>query len=272
MASGERVTVEEGVVVGRGGDRELRADVFRPPASAVDGPAPGVLLIHGGGWETGDGTQLRGYGILLGREGYLCVACEYRLTPAAPWPAQLDDVRTALAWMRSSADQLGLDPDRIAVEGNSAGGHLALLAAGTPNLAELEGEGGNAGVPTELAAVIAVYPPTRLPKVPGELAPVVGTFHEDSEIDERARLASPATHVSATFPPTFLIHGGADELVPVRASTLMYEKLVEAGVPCDLHVFAGQPHAFDAEARFGRLCAAEMQLFLDRFVRVPALS
>lgn len=269
MTQDGRVTIEEGVVFGRGGDRELRCDVFRPPFPEPNAPA--VLLLHGGGWQSGDRSQLRGYGILLGREGYVCVAAEYRLAPGSPWPAQIHDVKAAIRWMRAEAGSLGIDPGRIAVEGNSAGGHLALLAAGTPGLAEFEGEGGNAGAPTDVAAVLAVYPPTLLPKVPGELAPVVGAFH-DEEPDERAQLASPVTHVSPSFPPTLLIHGGADELVPVRASTLMYEKLAEAGVPVDLHVFAGQPHAFDAEARFGRLCAAEMQLFLDRFVRVRALS
>src|SRR3954471_11666680 len=67
--AGGRVSIEDGVVFGAGGGRELRADVFRPPADAVDGPAPGVLLVHGGGWRTGDRTQLRGYGILLARAG-----------------------------------------------------------------------------------------------------------------------------------------------------------------------------------------------------------
>ena len=277
MGEQGRVTVEEGVVFGRGGGRELRCDVFRPPSSSAsggDGPAPAVLLVHGGGWQMGDRSQLRGYGILLGRAGYVCVASEYRLIPEAPWPAQIHDVKAALRWMRAESGRLGIDPDRIAIEGNSAGGHLALLAAGTAGLAEFEGDGGNEGVATDVAAVLAVYPPTLLPGVPGAMAPVAGAFHpEDDEArTAAAAAASPVTHVGPSFPPTLLIHGAADDLVPVRASLLMHDALVAAGVQVDLHVYAGQPHAFDSEPRFGRLCAAEMQLFLDRYVRVPATA
>ena len=85
--------------------------------------------------------------------------------------------------------------------------------------------------------------------------------------EEAASAASPLTHVSADFPPTLLIHGTDDELVPVHASIVMYEALAEAGVPTELHLYAEQRHAFDATPEFGRQCAAEMLLFLDRYVR-----
>ncbi len=105
---GGRVTIEQGVVVGSGGGRELRADVFTPPPGASNGA--GVLLVHGGGWRSGDRSQLRGYGILLGRIGYTCVTCEYRLVDEAKWPAQIHDVKAALRWMRASGDRLAIDP------------------------------------------------------------------------------------------------------------------------------------------------------------------
>jgi acetyl esterase/lipase len=150
----ERVTIEEGVVFGSGGGRELACDVFTPPGGARNAPA--VLIIHGGGWRQGDRSQLRAYGLRLGRAGDVCVATEYRLTPEAPWPAQIEDVKAAIRWMRANSDKLGLDPARIAVEGNSAGAHLALLAAGTAGMSEFEGEGGNPGVSTAVAAAIAI--------------------------------------------------------------------------------------------------------------------
>ncbi len=84
---------------------------------------------------------------------------------------------------------------------------------------------------------------------------------------EAASAASPLSHVSPAFPPTMLIHGAEDELVPVHASLVMYEALADAGVPTELHLYAEQPHAFDANPAFGRQCAAEMLLFLDRYVR-----
>jgi acetyl esterase/lipase len=119
-----RVQIET-VTVGRGEGRELLADLYRPPAPN----GSGVLLIHGGSYQRGDRTQLRGYAIALGRVGYTCLACEYRLAGESRWPAQIDDVHTALAYFHDRAADLGVDAGRVAVAGNSAGGHLALLAA-----------------------------------------------------------------------------------------------------------------------------------------------
>ncbi|HZU72411.1 MAG TPA: alpha/beta hydrolase [Acidimicrobiales bacterium] len=266
MAGEGRVSIEEGVVFGTGGGRDLRCDIYTPPN--LEEPAPAVLLVHGGGWRSGDRSQLRGYGILLGRQGYVCVASEYRLVPESPWPAQIHDVKAALRFMRAEADRLAIDPQRIAIEGNSAGAHLALLAAGTPNRAELEGTGGHEGVGTEVAAAIGVYTPTLFHHGGAAADGAIPLAALSSEASaEVAAAASPVTHVSADYPPTMLIHGGADTLVPPAASIVMYSALVAAGVPAELHMYADQPHAFDREPAYGRQCAAEMLLFLERYVR-----
>jgi acetyl esterase/lipase len=263
----ERVAIEDGVVVGSGGGRPLRADVFTPPPGRSQ-PAPAVLLVHGGGWRDGDRTQLRGYGILLGRAGYVCVACEYRLLPEAPWPAQIEDVKAALRWMRANADHLGIDPGRIAIEGNSAGAHLALLAAGTPSLPEFEGDGGNPGVSTAVSAAIGVYAPTSFQAGAwewGSGAAPLEVLHPGGD-EELARAVSPITYVGPGYPATLLIHGNADKVVHPAASLRMYEALATARVSTELHMYADQPHAFDALPGFGRQCAAEMLLFLQRYL------
>jgi len=267
MADDGRVTIEEGVVFGTGGGRELKADVFVPPGDVKNAPA--VLLVHGGAWREGDRTQLRGYGILLGRRGYVCVASEYRLVGESAWPAQIHDVKAALRWMRANATQLGIDPAKIAIEGNSAGAHLALLAAGTPDRPEFEGEGGHAGVSTAVAAAIGVYAPTLFWHEEAARGGVPILALHDQPSAELAAAASPLTYVTPEFPPTLLIHGTGDTTVPPLASVRMYEELVSANVPVELHMYAEQPHAFDAAPEFGRQCAAEMQLFLDRYVRQP---
>lgn len=265
-----RVTIEEGVVFGTGGDRELRCDVFHPPA--LDGPAPAVLIVHGGGWRGGDRSQLRGYGVLLGRRGYVCVASEYRLAPDHEWPAQIEDVKAAIRWMRANAASLEIDPDRIAIEGNSAGGHLSLMAAGTADRPEFEGTGGNEGVSSAVCAAIAVYPPTLLAHGTVARGAVPALALSDSADAALAAHASPMTYLGSHFPPTMLIHGTGDELVPVAASELMYEALTAAGVPCELHIYPEQPHAFDADPAFGRRCADEMLFFLDRYARRPVTA
>jgi len=251
-------------VYGTGGGRDLHCDVYVPPGQAPT--APTVLLVHGGGWARGDRTQLRSYGLRLGRAGYVCIAPEYRLTGESTWPAQIEDVKAAIRWARSNASELGIDPERIAVEGNSAGAHLALLAAGTPGFEAFEGQGGNARVSTAVAAAIGVYAPTLFSH--GERArgavPLGALVNGGS--DEVAAGASPLTHVGPEFPPTMLVHGTSDTTVPPAASLQMYEALVGAGVAAELHMYAEQPHAFDARPEFGRQVANEMVLFLDRYL------
>lgn len=272
------MTVATDVVYGTAGagGRDLRCDVYTPPGVSAEAgsKAPCVILVHGGSWRGGDRTQLRGYGILLGRAGYVCVAPEYRLIGEAPWPAMIHDVKAAIRWVRASASSLGIDPSRIAIEGNSAGAHLALLTAGTAGVTELEGEGGNPGVSTAVAAAIGIYAPTLFfdpsaGRSKGGI-PLVALIEDPEAGAEAARLASPVAHVSPSYPPTMLVHGTGDTVVPISATVRMYEELVEAGVPCDLHVYAEQPHAFDAQPSFGRQVAAEMLLFLDRYLPAAA--
>ena len=263
-----RVTIERDVVVGTGGGRELRANVYRPPGQAQE--AASVLLVHGGGWASGDRGQLHGYGILLGRLGYLCVACEYRLTGEAPWPAQIHDVKAALRWMRANAGDLGIDPAKISVSGNSAGGHLSLMLAGTQDMPDFEGDGGHASAGTTVAAAIAFYGPAILATAAGgELSAPVAALLGANASQEALRSASPISYANRDFPPTLLIHGTKDELVPHEASLRMHRALDEAGAPAELHLYAGAPHAFDAVPDFGRQCASIMALFLDRHVRDP---
>lgn len=267
MSESDRVTVERDVVFGTGGGRELRCDVYTPPGEFENAPA--VLLLHGGGWRQGDRGQLRGYGIRFGREGYVCVAPEYRLTPESPWPAQIQDAKAAIRWTRANAERLRIDPDRIAVQGNSAGGHLALLAAGTVGVEEFEGDGGNEGVSTHVAAALGIYPPTLVSYGERKKGAVSLAAITPDGSDAIASAASPLAHVSRDYPPTLLIHGTTDRTVPPLASILMYEALVSAGVPVEMHMYAEQPHAFDARPEFGRQVAAEMILFLNRYVREP---
>ncbi len=250
MADVGRVSTET-IVVGRGGDRELKADLYRPPAPN----GAGVLLVHGGGFVAGDRAQLRGYGIALGRLGYTSLACEYRLAGEALWPAQIDDVHAALAYLHDRARELGVDPAKIAVMGNSAGGQLALLAAGLRV--------------QPVAAAVALYaatdflgPGARAKGAPEAMAFLVGPDTSEARI----RAISPITYVDAAFPPTLLMTGNRDEEVDWRDSLAMYLRLAESNARCELHVFDGAPHAFDALPEYGRRCADLVALFLDRHV------
>lgn len=246
----ERVEMET-VVVGRAGDRDLLADLYRPPSPN----GCGVLLIFGGAFVQGDRTQLRGYAIALGRAGYTSLACDYRLAGESKWPAQIDDALTAFTYLRENAKLLGLSSARLAVSGNSAGGCLSLLVAGQPALG--------------VAAAIAFYAPvdfqsemTRSTRSISEMNYLLG----DDASRERLTAMSPITHVRLDFPPTLLLTGNRDARVDSSESVHMYEAIIAAGGHAELHVFDGLEHAFDMHPDYGRLSASIMIQFLNSHV------
>src|SRR5262245_61039164 len=151
------VSIEENVVIHTVGGRALSVDIFRP--AHVPGPVPGLLFLPGGGWQTANRAPLKErYGIRMAQHGYVCVTGEYRVMDEAPWPAQIQDVKATIRWMRANSERLGIDPAAIVVGGKSAGGHLALLAGGTQGYEAFEGNSGPTTVSSDVAAVIGVAP------------------------------------------------------------------------------------------------------------------
>ena len=134
------VNIKDDVKIGLAGTRDLEGDLFFPPGDEKNRPA--ILVVHGGGWREGDRKQLRGYGILLAKEGFVCLCSSYRLSTEDIWPAQIQDVNCAIRYLRSNYKDLGIDPDRIGITGNSAGGHLSLIAGLKDYDKIFEGEGG----------------------------------------------------------------------------------------------------------------------------------
>ena len=257
-----KVTVENDVVFGNTGRRDLKCDIFYPPIKSDR--RSGVLIIHGGAWQQGDRSQLRYYGIQLARYGFVGVACEYRLSGEAAWPAQIHDVKAALRWMRAQSNQLGIDEEKICVAGNSAGAHLALMLGCDTDA--FEGECGNMNVRSKCAAISAIYPPTKLRYNKNE---VENKLFGKAGSDEVAAKASPLNYAKNGFPPTILIHGNADQIVPNSESFNMYHALNKAGASAELHVFDGAPHAFDILPEFARQCVQLITLFFDRNVVEP---
>jgi len=261
-----RVSIKEGIVIGEGGGRSLKADIFLPPLEEKSRPA--VLFIHGGGWIEGDRSQLRGYGILLARLGFVCMCNSYRLSNESIWPAQIQDVNCAIRYLRTNATDLGLDPNRIGVSGNSAGGHLSLMAAATNYDQIFEGEGGSNEVSSEIKAVCAIYPPTTIRQLemlnPLENAflMLMGKEAKKEDFDK----ASPLNYVTEDYPPCILIHGSTDSVVRLKDSTKFYEKLIEFNRPASLHIFSEEEHAFDGEPDYGRAVADLQALFFKKYL------
>ena len=240
------VKVEKDVVIGKGGDTDLRCDIYRPPTGTEKRMA--LVHLHGGGFARGSKDTLAGKVKPITARGYVSIAAEYRLSGVAKWPAQIEDVKTAIRWARANAGSLGVDPKRIVTVGYSAGGHLALFAAGARD--------------TEIAACVAFYPAAELKDNASGLLPAGS--------DEAAvRAASPMTYVKAGFPPTVIFHGLADVTIPPEGSERLLQALRGAAVPSELHTFAGVPHEFDNHPEFAEACAPLTDFFLDREVLNP---
>ena len=258
-----QVVVERDVAFARGGTRDLLCDVYRPPVGQSKRTA--VVHFHGGGF-TGGSKQGARTAAPLAALGYTGVAAQYRLANEAGWPAQIQDAKAAIRWTRAHAGELDLDPERIVVLGYSAGGRLALIASGTQNFHPFEGDGGNAEASTSIAACVAFYPASGATRRPASGHHPL--FASDST-DEDYQSFSPIHYVAPGFPPTIVLHGTADTMIPVEQSVQLYQALRAASVPTELHVVDGVTHIFDAHREFAEASAHWIDLFLDRHVVNP---
>jgi acetyl esterase/lipase len=258
------IAVEKNVVFGKGGDIDLRCDLYRPAPGTEKRMA--TIHLHGGGFTGGSKDALADRIRPFAARGYLAIAAQYRLAGQAKWPSQIEDVKAAVRWVRANAKTLGIEPERIAIVGYSAGGHLALMTAGTQNRPEFEGHGGNAGAGTQVAACAAYYAVTEL--APGRDGTASVLLPNGSDAAAH-RAASPVTYAAKTSPPTVLFHGVADTTVPIESSQRFMQLLRDAGVTTEMHSFAGAPHAFDSMPEAASHCALLADFFFDRYIVNP---
>jgi acetyl esterase/lipase len=228
------------------GYRPLELDLYLPEArSRTGGPVPVIVHVHGGGWRRG--SRRHPLPVLgadfydrLAAQGFAVAAIDYRLSGEARFPAPLDDVRTAIGWVQDNAAAYGLDASQVFLWGDSAGGHLALMAGLTG--AKVQG-------------VVAWFPVTDLARLPDDVADAGGVPDRGpgsrealllgapaQSVPDLAREASPITHASAAAPPVLLMHGAADDMVPAAQSVRLAEALAQAGTEVELKLVPGATH------------------------------
>jgi acetyl esterase/lipase len=255
-------------VVQRATERDLGIDIFWPDS---DEKRTAVILLHGGALMMGHRSDMHRYARILRDKGFVAIAAEYRLLGEVPWPAQILDVKDIIRWVRANAAWLRIDPGKVALQGFSAGGHLALLAAGTAGKSAFGVEEPHPEGSAAVAAAVSLFGPTLLtkdafPVRPPPLAAMLGPDgHEDM-----AREASPLLHVAPGFPPVFLLNGINDPLVPHTAALQLFQALTAAGNAADLHLYHGHTHEFAALPSMVAPVQSEVALFLDRAVVNPA--
>jgi acetyl esterase/lipase len=245
----------------------LRGDLVRPDRTTHKRRA--LLFVHGGGWRGGAREDFAPLMHALAGQGYTGLTVDYRLSPAVRHPEHLADVKCALRWLKAHASELDIDPDRIALLGGSAGGHLAALAAYTPNDPRFEGQGLPRGGDTRIAALVTHGAPTDLrdaARYSDETRRAVGVLMgrvplSAAMLDE----ASPVHFARPDIPPTLILHGEHDPIVPVAQAQRLDAVLSAVNAPHRLHVIPGAGHAdfgSDPDA-VGRL----LLQFLDTHVR-----
>jgi acetyl esterase/lipase len=218
----------------------LTLDVYQPSAA---GPHPSVVQIYGGAWQRGEPADNATFATYLAAHGYVVFAIDYRHAPEFPWPAQIDDVRAALAWIRGHAGDYDADASRLALLGRSAGAHLAMMAAY------------EAGAPP-VRAVVSYYGPVDLtdgylnPPSPDPLdvraieeALLGGT---PDQMPDRYREASPISYVTRRLPPSLLVYGGRDHVVLPTFGARLDERLRAQGATSVYLEIPWAEHAFDA--------------------------
>jgi acetyl esterase/lipase len=274
--SAQGVPLETDLVYSTVDGVELGLDLARPAAAAS--PAPLVICIHGGGWQKGGKQTYRPLLQLLAASGYAAATIDYRLAPAHKFPAQIDDVRVAVRFLRQKAQEWSLDAERITVLGDSAGGHLALLAALKQGPAKNRRGCESA---KEIDLVVNFYGGADLarwqPPEEGEaliragfdgkassdlLFDLLGTRDRNDPVYKRA---SPVTYIDACDPPVLSFHGDSDLLVPMSQSEILHEALRKAGVEEELVIVPGQGHGWSG-AELERTARITLE-FLSKHLR-----
>jgi len=235
--------------------RAEKLDLYLPKNGQAGEKYPAVLLIHGGGWKEGDKRQAREieFGTTLADNGYIAASVNYALRSAGKFPINLQDCKNGIRYLRAHAEELGGDPDRIAVMGGSAGGHLALMVAYTaddPNLAPPQPY---PGISDKVSCVIDFYgitdiesrkktDPEGKPTEPRGVEPEVQSIFGSTPQDWKK--ASPSGHLRKNLPPTLILHGKKDTTVDRDQSQLLAEELKKAGAEYELVWLNQAGHSF----------------------------
>lgn len=242
--------------------RKEKLDLYLPAAPAPGKLSPAVVWIHGGGWIGGVKSEARAKEICttFNGAGYVAVSVEYRMGDGA-WPTNLYDCKNAVRFLRAHAGQYHIDPERIAVAGGSAGGHLSLMVGFTGDMPEFEPKEAATpypGMSSRVRAVIDMYGISNLltrQEVDDKAAPTgrirpVGPATVFGSADPGApvyRAASPVTHITKKSPPVLILHGMIDKTVDRAQSEELDRALTKYGVPHEFVMVAGAGHTFDFE-------------------------
>jgi acetyl esterase/lipase len=251
-----------------------KLDLYLPKKRTSDQPLPVIVFIHGGGWKGGDKSSGAGNVSRFVASGdYAGVSVGYRLTNEARWPAQIHDCKAAIRWIRGNAKEYNFDPDKIAVWGTSAGGHLVSMLGTSGDVKELEGTIGSfTSNSSRVTCVVNYFGPENFVTMVTKPSTIDRTTKDYPEalliggrvqdVPEKAKAASPITYVSADDPPFLTAHGTKDPLVPFDQALELDAAMKKAGVSHLLVEMTNGGHGFRSEELDKRV-----KQFLDLHLR-----
>ena len=253
----------------KAGDVSLKLDLYLP--KGAKGKVPVIVAIHGGGWSGGDKRHVAV--ISFANYGYAVASVEYRFSQVARWPAQIEDCKAAVRWLRAHAGEYHLDPDHFGAWGDSAGGHLVALLGTTGDVKRFDTGEANPDFSSRVQAVCDWYGPADFLTINDQAPPDTAIHHNNPdspeskllggaipENKEKAKEASPVTYVSKDDAPFLIMHGDKDKLVPLAQSEELRDALQKAGVEVELYVVRGAGHGFPRDPKLFQM----MQDFFDK--------
>lgn len=237
------------VTYARYGDRTLEMDIYRPKGAW--GELPAIVCVHGGGWGKGSKVNHEKPAQALAARGFVTATISYRLSGEKPFPAQIEDCKAAVRFLRANAKKFGINPDKIGAIGHSAGGHLVALLATSGDVKELEGEGGNADFSSAIQAAVPMGAQTDFMsernREQSKNAEIWQQFLSGTQEQqpETYRLASPMTHLDKSDPPCWFITGEKDD--PSTHADEFCEQMKALGIESHLTVIKDAPHPFTVQ-------------------------
>jgi len=236
------------------GDTDLKVWIFDPAQKSAK-PLPAIVFFFGGGWTGGSPTQFEPQSRHLASRGMIAIVADYRVKSRQDAkPADcVSDAKACVRWVRTNAARLGIDPERIAVGGGSAGGHLAAAVATLPGLDTAKDDKSVSCLPN---ALVLFNPATVLTTFPGLDLKGFGAGLDKEKFGCEPTEISPLHHVKKGTPPTIIFHGKADTTVPYTTVEKFAEVMKAAGNRCDLVGYEGQPHGFFNKSKYAETLAA----------------
>ena len=247
------------------GDVQLKLWIFAPKDHAPTNRCAAIVFFFGGGWTSGTPQQFEPHCRYLASRGMVAITADYRVkSRQQARPTQcVADAKSAIRWVRANAARLGIDPDRIAAGGGSAGGHLA---ACTGTIAEFDEPGEDRSVSSVPNAMVLFNPALVLAPLAGKDFGGFGAKVPAALLGTEAVKISPAHHVKAGVPPTIIFHGRADTTVPFATAEAFADAMKAAGNRCELVGFDGQQHGFFNDRPGGNRYYTETVRRMDEFL------